>query len=338
MKPPRQPSRDAHPTVVGQDEADISEWLDGLDESVGRYLEASLASSTRKAYASDWRAFTTWCEQQQVDALPADPRQIARYLSALADSGLKAATIQRRVAGIARAHRDAGLLAPTGHPGVVATLEGIRRTIGTAPTKKRALGTDDILRILQAIDADAERSPLAASRDRALVLIGFAGGLRRSELTELCADDIVDRKGGIAVTIRRSKTDQVASGRTVGIVYGAHSPTCPIRAVRHWTHLAQINVGPLFRPVTRHGHVGQTGLTGRSIARTLKSRALAAGLDPKMVSGHSLRSGHATTAAQNGADDRAIMATTGHKDRRTLDGYVQQAQLLDDPSSGHLGL
>lgn len=131
---------------------------------------------------------------------------------------------------------------------MVATLEGIRRTIGTAPAKKRALGTDDITRIITAIDAAARTAALAASRDRALVLIGFAGGLRRSELAGLDAQDVEDRKGGIAVTLRRSKTDQTGSGRTVGIVYGTHSPTCPVRALRSWTHRASITSGPCSDP------------------------------------------------------------------------------------------
>ena len=176
-------------------------------------------------------------------------------------------------------------------------------------------------------------------RDRALLLVGFAGGFRRSELVGINVEHVEPMPNGIAVLLPKTKTDQHGRGRSVGILYGEDRATCPVTALGTWLTAADITAGPVFRAVDRHGNVASERLSAGSVARIVKRSAQQAGLNPQVLAGHSLRSGHATTAASRGANDRAIMRQTGHRTRRTLDRYIQDGQLLnDDNSSGKLGL
>jgi integrase len=218
-------------------------------------------------------------------------------------------------------------------------MKGIRRTKGTAPTQKAAALIDDIRAMVDATDAG-----LIGLRDRALILLGFAGAFRRSELVGLDVDDCAFSKDGLTVNLRRSKTDQAGAGRKVGIPYGSNPSTCPVRNLNEWIERAGIMSGegeprgPLFRSINRHGQVQPGGLSGIDVARVVKKLATRAGLDAAKYAGHSLRAGHATSAAIAGASERSIMNQTGHRSVQMVRRYIRDGSLFRENSAGKLGL
>jgi integrase len=264
--------------------------------------------------------------------LPAAADAVAAYIAECAGH-LKPGSIQRRLNAIAEAHKAAGLDSPT-HAGIVRnTLKGIRRTLGTAPAQKAPALTDDIRAMISATDAGA-----IGARDRALVLLGFAGAFRRSELVGLNVDDCAFGKDGLTVTLRRSKMDQESAGRKIGIPYGSNPETCPVRSVQEWIELSAIGAGPLFRSINRHGHVQPGRLSGIDVARVVKKLVNRAGLDAARYAGHSLRAGHATSAAIAGASERSIMNQTGHRSVQMVRRYIREGNLFRENSAGKLGL
>ena len=306
-----------------------------LLEAARTYAAASRSANTRRAYQSDLRDFTAWCDSNGVHALPAAPDTVALYLTALAQTGARASTIQRRVSAISQAHQLARHLpSPTADPVVRSTMAGIRRSLGTAPEQKAPLLTSELRRLL----ATCDPATRAGLRDRALLLLCFAGGFRRSELVALDAGDVTETDDGLRVQIRRSKTDPEGQGREVGVPYGQHPETCPIRALRAWRAAGGVDSGPLFRPVDRHDHVQAGRLTDRGVARVVQRAALRAGLDPGRYAGHSLRAGLATAAAQGGAPERAIMAQTGHRSLTMVRRYIRSGSLFTENAAAYTGL
>jgi site-specific recombinase XerD len=291
--------------------------------SVCAYLAAEKSDNTRRAYAADWADFHAWCERMDCRALPADPVSVARYVAQLADSGLKASTITRRCAAIRYAHKAAGREPPTGAEGVKAVLRGIRRTKGIRPNRKAPAEAVAIAAMLAALP-----NTLTGLRDRALLLIGFAAALRRSELVALQVADLERRRGGILLHIRRSKTDQHGRGQAIPVPCGVHLK--PVAALDAWLAAAGIDAGPIFREVDRHGRVGAAALSGRSVARIVKRCAAAAGFDPAGFAGHSLRAGFVTQALADGVDPFKAMKITRHADPRTLAIYDRRAAELED--------
>lgn len=213
------------------------------------------------------------------------------------------------------------------------TLKGIRRMKGTAPSQKSPALTDDIRAMVGATDEG-----LIGLRDRALILLGFAGAFRRSELVSLTAEDCGFGKDGLTIVLRRSKTDQTGEGRKIGIPYGSNPETCPVRTVQAWIEGAGIPSGPLFRSINRHGKTQAGGLSGIDVARIVKKLAERAGLDPAKYAGHSLRAGHATSAAIAGASERSIMNQTGHRSVQMVRRYIREGNLFRENSAGKLGL
>lgn len=299
---------------------------------VREYIRASKAPNTLRGYQSDWRDFCGWCTSRVLGPLPASPETVAAYIADAADR-LKPGSLQRRLNAIAEAHKAIGAESPTHAPVVRSVMKGIRRTKGTAPAQKAPALTDDIRAMVEATDAG-----LLGARDRALVLLGFAGAFRRSELVSLDVGDCAFGRDGLTVTLRRSKTDQDGAGRKLGIPYGANPDTCPIRVVQSWIEAASIAGGPLFRAVNRHGQVRPNRLSDITVARVVKKLAAAAGLDPAKYAGHSLRAGHATSAAIAGASERAIMNQTGHRSTTMVRRYIRDGNLFRDNSAGKLGL
>jgi len=300
---------------------------DRLAESrraTARFITASKAEATRAAYAADWRDFEAWCGSHGLIALPSDPETVAVYLSALAACGRKISTVRRRCVAIAHVHQSAGHDNPAAHSGVKATLGGIARTLGSAPIKKAALTVDVLQRLVRKIPGD-----LAGLRDRALLLLGFAGAMRRSELVALDAADIARHPKGVVLTLRRSKTDQAGVGKSKAIPHGRRLGV--VAALDAWTAAAEITTGPIFRGV-RASRVLPDRLCSKQVARIIKARAKAAGLDPKLFSGHSLRSGFITTAADHGAPLQAIANHAAHEKIDTTLGYVQVADAFRDHS------
>jgi site-specific recombinase XerD len=315
---------------VRDQEAEVAPLLP-LDQ-VREYIRASKAESTIRGYQSDWRAFCAWCEAHGQCPLPASPEAVAAYVAQCAGH-LRPGSIQRRLNAIAEAHKAIGAESPT-HSGMVRnTFKGVRRTLGVAPVQKAAALIDDIRAMVAAVD-----DGLIGSRDRALVLLGFAGAFRRSELVGLDVGDCGFTRDGLSVALRRSKTDQQGAGRQVGVPYGGNPDTCPVRNVQGWIEAAGITAGPLFRPITRHGQVQAGRLSGIDVARVVKKLVTRAGLDPAKYAGHSLRAGHATSAAIAGASERSIMAQTGHRSVQMVRRYIRDGSLFRENSAGKLGL
>jgi len=300
----------------------MGELVDPL-ASVRAYLAAEKSSNTRRAYASDWADFLDWCGLVSEAPLPSSPLVVARYLAQLADKGLKASTIVRRCAAIRYAHRAAQLEPPTGAEGVRAVLRGIRRTKGTRPNRKAPAAAAAITLMLAQLPAT-----LAGIRDRALLLIGFAAALRRSELVDLNVNDVERRGSGVILHIRRSKTDQEGKGQSVPVPTGRKLK--PVAALDAWLEASGITEGPIFREIDRHGHVGQAALSGRSVARIVKRAARAAGLDEAIFSGHSLRAGFVTQALDDKVDPFKAMKITRHADPRSLAIYDRREVELED--------
>ncbi len=307
-----------------------------LREAMLAYAEAARAPSTRRAYRVQWSTFAAWCERCGRCPLPAEPGTLALFLASRARDGIKVASLGAALSAIRAAHLDASLSDPSAQPEFRAVWAGIRRTHG-APQRRVTPLTADLVRA--AVGAIPSQS-LHDLRGRALVLLGFTGAFRRSELVSLNVEDITpDPTRGLTVRLRRSKTDQAGAGADVQVPFGVAQDLCPVRAIEAWCAAAGVREGPLLRSVDRHGRVGGR-LDGRDVARLLKLIAARAGVDPALVSGNSLRAGMATSAALSGRSDRAIMAQGRWASRMMVDRYVRPAGgwgdgaatgLLDEP-------
>jgi site-specific recombinase XerD len=306
-----------------------------LHAQVRHYIRASKAENTLRGYQSDWRDFELWCKGRGLESLPAASQSVATYIAECAGH-LKPGTIQRRLNAIAEAHKAAGVESPTHAPIVRNTMKGIRRTLGTAPVQKSAALTEDIRAMVETL----ENRTTIDVRDRALILLGFSGAFRRSELVGLDVEDCAFGRDGLTVTLRRSKIDQDGAGRKIGIPYGSNPETCPVRTMQAWMETAGISAepGPVFRPINRRGKIGAGRLSGIDVARIIKKLADRAGLDSAKYAGHSLRAGHATSAAIAGASERSIMNQTGHKSVQMVRRYIRDGSLFRENSAGKLGL
>lgn len=278
--------------------------LERLIRTANQFIHSAKAPATLRAYQSDWHNFEAWCNQHRLTPLPATPQTVALYMADSAAT-VKSGTITRRLTSITKAHQAAGFNdspASTRHMVVGETLKGIRRTIGTAQKGKDPLLTADIRKIVSACP-----DSLLGLRDRALTLTGFSGGFRRSELARIQFNELTFGKNGVIVEVPTSKTDQEGEGRKVGLPFGAHPETCPMRALRAWLTAAGFEEGAVFRRVNRHGQVGKRALYRDSIGTILKRAVKRAHMKTKPIAGHSLRSGMITQAAMNGVSEFVIM-------------------------------
>lgn len=318
-----------HLALVPSDSVQIAEtgW------TVEDFAEASRSEGTRRAYSASLRAFATWCNEQGCSSLPAAPEMVARYFTSMAIAGKKLATIHRAKAATDVAHKLSGYNPPCRDVRVRAVLSGIARRMGGTPEQKEPLVTDDLRRLLQHVGPG-----LTGLRDRAILLLGFASAMRRSELVALTVADVEFTAEGLLVKVRRSKTDQQGRGTVVGVPHGASPETCPVRALKAWLEAAGIEAGPVFRGVSRHGHVAKKALTPSVIARVVKAYVEAAGLDPDLFGAHSLRAGFITAAAMSGVEERDIQRQSRHKSVTVLRGYVRQASVINHNAAAKVGL
>lgn len=296
-----------------------------LSELVDAYSAAAQSSATKRSYDADLRHF-----KGHGGTIPASAEMIAAYLAAFAGKSA-VATLQHRLIAIHRAHTDHNIPSPVMDRLVKRTMQGIRRTFGTVQRRVKALVKDDLLEMMVHID---QQRPMKAARDKALLLIGFAGAFRRSELVALRCEDITRYDNGIELLLRRSKTDQEGAGRTVFIPY-AKGSRCPVKALKNWLELAGITGGPLFRSISRHDKViGNKALTPQSVALIVKSSVRRMGGDDaaKAVAGHSLRAGYCTEAATVGLQPYQIREQTGHKSDVTLARYIRPVAKRKIPS------
>lgn len=300
-------------------------------------VKAARSPNTQRAYDSAWRHWNAWCGLHGFQALPADPLTVAAYLTERANEGRSVSTLDTARAAIRCAHRDTGRADPTASSGVDLVLKGLKRRRGSAPTRQaHPLTTDELRRVVDSID----RESLRGKRDAALLLLGYAGAFRRSELANLTVRDLVFKVEGLVVTLRRSKGDQESKGVVVGVLRGKMKGSDPVFAVREWISASAIGEkSPLFQRIAWSDRraTGQA-ITGDTINHILQERSVAAGLADLQLTGHSLRAGHATTAAENGVPSDRLARTTRHKNLATLAKYVRPAEVLRDSSSGSLGL
>ncbi len=305
------------------------------NEAVRAYVEASTAKNTRRAYQIDWQHFLSWCTEHQETAMPATPDTVARYLTAYANTH-KVNTLARRLASISVAHQFADLETPTRTVLVRKTMKGIRR----AKAERRELITQKEAAVTEIVREFVQTFPEtpAGLRNRALMLLGFAGAFRRSELVGLDMHDLKFTNEGIVITVRTSKTDQEGEGMQKGIPMGRKLLTCPVRALKAWLHCAGIVTGAVFRPIDRHGTIKQQALSDQSVALIIKQAAVAAGYDATEFAGHSLRAGLATAAAQVGVSERVIMAQTGHKSVMVARRYIRRGELFQENAAADVGL
>ena len=299
------------------------------------YQAAADAPATLRAYAADLAHFKAWCEAHGFQPMPASSETVGAYLAATG-LGYALPTLRRRVAAIARAHRIAKQPLDTKHPAIRETLRGIARTHGEPARRSAALTTPEIRRLIEVCSDD-----LAGIRDRALILIGFAGALRRSELVGLDDAHVRPTPTGLRLMIPRSKTDTAGEGAEVGITCGSQADTCPVRALHAWLGAAAITDGPIFRRVTQWGTVGTQRLHPDAVRQILTRWAVAAGITGTLlepVTPHGMRAGFVTTAYRNGVSDEEIMGHTRHRSLTTMRSYVRRAKLGGSSPSGKLDL
>lgn len=300
------------------------------------YARAADSPHTRRGYAGDWRDFLEWCQAAGLPALPAAPETVGAYLAGMARTHALA-TLRRRLASIARAHRQSGRQFWRGHPAIRDTLRGIAREHGVAPRRAAALTTPEIRKLVAGCGGDA-----AGLRDRALILLGYAAALRRSELVALDRDHVEFDGEGVRLLVARGKGDAAGRGAAVGVPRGQRRETCPVRALEAWLEASGCRFGPVFRAVDRWGGIERGRRLHPDAVRTiLLRRAAAAGLEGtarEPIAPHGLRAGFVTAAYAAGVRDEEIMAHTRHRDLRTMRGYVRRARLMADSPAKRLGL
>ena len=295
--------------------------LTALNSQVEKYIHSALSANTRIAYQNDLVHFLSWG-----GSVPASSEMISQYLACSANSNAPA-TLSRRIVSINRAHTSQNLPSPTKSDLVKATLRGIRRTVGTKQRQVEPLLKDDLVKAVSSL------AGLRGCRDRALLLIGFAGALRRSELVGLQFADIEFVELGLMIYLRHSKTDQEGEGRKIAIPYG-RGMVCPVLALKEWLAISKICHGPLIRQVIGNSKVADSALSTHAVAIIVKKYAALLNLDASKFSGHSLRAGLVTSAAQAGVSTWKIKQQTGHKSDVMLNRYIRDAKLFTNNASG----
>ena len=293
--------------------SDLVTDIKSLELETLKNLKSSKALNTTRAYKADYKDFALFCIKHGFKSMPTEPKIISLYLTHLSQTS-KFSTLKRRIASISVIHRLSGHYIDTKHPLITENLMGIKRVKGSYQKAKKPLLLNDLKSIVNVIDKDKNEKRRA--KNRALILIGFAGGFRRSELVAILFEDIDFVPEGVKIFIRRSKTDQSGEGMTKGIPYFSNQNYCPVISLKNWLEKSEIQSGRIF------------DISDKSVALTIKKYTAIAGLDSNKYSGHSLRSGFATSVADLGAEERSIMAMTGHKTTQMVRRYIQEANLF----------
>ena len=292
------------------------------------YVAQSIPESTQRAYRADWDSFAGWASEKGAKALPAAPATVAAYVADRAQS-VRPGTLRRALAAIAKAHKLAGHPNPCTAEPVPSTMKGIERTVGTSTVGKAPATLEAIERMV----STCAPNTLEGLRNRAMLLVGFAGAFRRAELVSLEVRDLAWSADGVVVTVRRSKTDQTGAGQTKPIPF-VSGRLCAATALKAWLTACGLLSGPVFRGLYRNGAAREAGLTPQSVALIIKAACVRVGLDPALYSGHSLRAGHVTEARARGVADSDTMAVTGHRRVETLDVYDRRGNPFAKTSAG----
>ena len=301
--------------------------IKALQEETLLNLKSSKAKNTIRAYKSDFNDFGLFCTQNGFKSLPSEPKIISLYLTQLSTKDIKISTIKRRLVSIGVIHRLKGHYLDTKHPLILENLMGIKRRKGSIQNGKKPLLINNLKRLINAID-NQKKDKIKIFRDRTIILIGFSGGFRRNEIVSLDYDDLDFLEEGLKVNIKHSKTDQFGEGSIKGLPYFDNSQYCPVLSIKKWIEISKINSGALFRRFTKGSNLSEKRLTDQTVALLIKEYLDLAGINSKNYSGHSLRSGFATTAAEAGAEERTIMAMTGHKSAEMVRRYIKDANIF----------
>ena len=301
--------------------------IKALQEETLLNLQSSKANNTVRAYKSDFNDFSLFCVKNGLKFLPSDPKIVSLYLTYLSTKEIKMSTLKRRLVSIGVIHRLKGHYLDTKHPSIIENIMGIKRRKGSIQKGKKPLLINNLKQIINVIDEDNNQE-IKKSRDRSILLIGFSGGFRRTELVSLDYDDLDFVTEGVKINLKRSKTDQFGEGSTKALPYFDNSKYCPVLSLKNWIKLTNIKSGPLFRRFAKGSKLTINRLTDQTVALLIKKYLKLAGIENKNYSGHSLRSGFATSAAESGVEERSIMAMTGHKSTEMVRRYIKEANLF----------
>ena len=301
--------------------------LKALQEETLLNLQSSKANNTVRAYKSDFNDFGLFCAQNGFKSLPSDPKIVSLYLTHLSTRNIKMSTLKRRLVSIGVIHKLKGHYLDTKHPIIIENIMGIKRRKGSIQKGKKPLLINNLKIIINVID-EYNHEDLKKFRDRSIILMGFSGGFRRNEIVSLNYDDLEFVNEGLKINLKRSKTDQFGEGSVKGLPYFDNIQYCPVLSLKNWIEISNINSGPLFRRFSRGSKLSENRLTDQTVALLIKKYLKLAGIDNKNYSGHSLRSGFATSAAESGAEERSIMAMTGHKSTEMVRRYIKEANLF----------
>ena len=306
---------------------DIITDIKALQQETLLNLQSSKAINTVRAYKSDFNDFGLFCAQNGFKSLPSEPKIVALYLTYLSTKDAKMSTLKRRLVSIGVIHKLKGHYLDTKHPSIIENIMGIKRRKGSIQKGKKPLLINSLKTIIDVIDQQ-NKEKIKILRDRSIILIGFSGGFRRNEIVSLNYDDLDFVPEGLKIKIKRSKTDQFGEGAIKALPYFDNSQYCPVVSLKNWIDIARINSGALFRRFSKGSRLTEKRLTDQTVALLIKEYLQLAGIDNKNYSGHSLRSGFATSAAESGAEERSIMAMTGHKSSEMVRRYIKEANLF----------
>jgi len=301
--------------------------LKALQEETLINLQSSKANNTVRAYKSDFKDFGLFCAQNGFKSLPSEPKVVSLYLTHLSTKDVKMSTLKRRLVSIAVIHKLKGHYLDTKHPIIIENIMGIKRRKGSIQKGKKPLLINSLKILINVID-EYNKEDIIKLRDRSIILMGFSGGFRRSEIVSLNYDDLDFVTEGLKIYIKRSKTDQFGEGSLKGLPYFDNKKYCPVLSLKNWIEISNINSGPLFRRFSKSSKLLENRLSDQTIALLIKKYLKLAGINNKDYSGHSLRSGFATSAAESGAEERNIMAMTGHKSTEMVRRYIKEANLF----------
>ena len=306
---------------------DIITDIKALKEETLLNLQSSKANNTVRAYKSDFKDFGLFCAKNGFKSLPSEPKIVSLYLTYLSTKDAKVSTLKRRVVSIGVIHRLKGYYLDMKHPSIIENIMGIKRRKGSIQKSKKPILINNLKQLINVIDEE-NKEDLKKLRDRSIILIGFSGGFRRNEIVSLDYEDLDFVEEGLKIQIRRSKTDQFGEGSVKALPYFDSSKYCPVISLKNWIKISKISAGPLFRRFVKGSKLSKNRLTDQTVALLIKQYLQLAGIDSKNYSGHSLRSGFATSAAESGAEERSIMDMTGHKSTEMVRRYIKEANLF----------
>ena len=301
--------------------------IKALQEETLLNLRSSKAHNTVRAYKSDFKDFGLFCAQNGFNSLPTEPKIISLYLTYLSTKEAKMSTLKRRLVSIGVIHKLKGYYLDTKHPTIIENIMGIKRRKGSIQKGKKAISINSLRLIIDVIDQQ-NKEDIKKVRDRTIILIGFSGGFRRNEIVSLDYDDLDFVPEGLKINIKRSKTDQFGEGSIKALPYFNNSQYCPVLSLKNWLNISKITSGSLFRRFSKGSKLSENRLTDQTVALLIKEYLKLAGINSKNYSGHSLRSGFATSAAESGVEERSIMAMTGHKSTEMVRRYIKEANLF----------